>query len=226
MPRTFLVSELVTKIQRRGGYVGSHRLTVPVLQEFLESGLAELHDILISKFGDDYMTKRSTDVTVANTESYAIPDDLLKLLKIDVFANGRWCHVPRFQLSQRNNFQQGSSPTTFGASPYMHRIEGDLIYLQPTPTTVDTYRLIYVKAAPKLTSLSMTIDGYNGWEEFAVLLALQMAKESQDEPASWVKDRILRQMQRIEWAADGRNAEVMTIPDPEEEMVGAVEVLG
>lgn len=215
MARTFTVNQLVQKFRVRSGYATSNRFTPDVVMELLECGLSELHDLLISKWGQEYMTVRATAAMTPGTESYSLPANFLKNLAVDVLVGGRWCDVPGFQLTERNNFQSGAV-STYGASPYVHRIEGDLLYFQPTPTVADTYRQIYVKAAPLLTSLDQVVEGYSGWEELAVLYAVLTAKDGQDEPTAGVERRIERMLARVDWASDGRDAGApMLIPDPD-----------
>jgi len=101
-----------------------------------------------------------------------------------------------------------------------YRIEGGDVLIYP-PSSADSYRLIYVRSAPKLTltdpapdGYANTIDGYNGWEELLVLYALLRAKRSQDEPTGGIENEIIRQISRVDWAADGRDAsEPMSIQD-------------
>jgi hypothetical protein len=212
--RTFTVSQLIEKFRVRGGYGPSNRFTPAVIMELLESGFAELHDLLISKWGEDYFTKRATAVMTPATESYNLPADFLKLLAVDVSVGGRWRDVPRYQLTERNNFQSGALAGD-GMSPYAHRLEGDSLLFAPIPLVADTYRLIYVRCAPLLTTLDQAVEGYNGWEELGVLYAVLTAKDGQDEPTQGIQKKLQRQIERVEWAADGRNAMPARIPDPD-----------
>jgi hypothetical protein len=221
--RSYTVEQLITKAQIRGGYESSGRMTSAKWLDWLESGLAELHDLLISKYGEDYVTARATSTFTINQDYIAIPALALKVLGLDVQVGGEWVATERFQLAERNLFQSTASALAAG-SPYVrHRIEGDQILLQPTPKSADSYRLIYVKRAPKLAltggadepnGIYNVIDGYNGWEELAVLYALLRAKRSQDEPTDGIEREIDRLQKRVEWAADGRNAgQPMSIAD-------------
>lgn len=211
--RIFTVPELVSKLRNRGGYENSNRLTDPKLVDFLESGLAELHDLLISKYGDDYFTVRVEGNIVAGVAD-PLPDDILKLQGVDLQAGGLWRKLRRFDLAEREA-QQCSGETRY-------RIEGGNLRIEPDPVDATAYRVIYVKSAPKLSLVEpapagtvFDVEGFNGWEELAVLYALLSAKESQNEPTDGVERRIARQMARVDWASDGRDAgEPMRIPDP------------
>lgn len=213
--RLYTVPELITKCQRRGGYATSNRLTPEVWVDFLESGLAELHDLLISKYGDDYFTVRVEGAITAGVPD-PLPDDILKLLGVDLQdGGGRWYSLRRFSLSQREA-QQCAAPG--------YRLEGGDLRIEPDPIGATAYRVIYVRSAPKLSLTDppaagyvYEVEGYNGWEELLVLYALLRAKRSQDEPTSSIEGEIARQTARIDWASDGRDAgEPMTIPDPDD----------
>lgn len=214
MARSYTVTELLAKLRNRGGYENSSRLTDAKLIDFLESALAELHDLLISKYGEDYFTTRHTEPLVVGTDSYEAPADVLKLLRIDLNVGGKWCRLRRLQIAELD---------VDGIEGY--RLEGDDLYLQYT-SGATSFRLIYVRSAPKLTTDAVPatgyvneIDGYNGWEELLVLQALLAAKDSQDEPIGRLETRIGRLLARLEWAADGRNAgEPLTIQDIEDDL--------
>lgn len=213
MSRTYTVADLITAFRTLGGYENTSRLNDAKIIIFLEGAIGELHDLLISKYGEDYFTTRYTETLVVGTDSYELPADLLKLLRVDVSVGGGYKRLFRLPLAHVD---------VEGADGY--RLEGDDLYLQGTDGA-ESYRLIYIRSAPKLTTdvspaegYVNEIDGYNGWERLLLLMALLEAKESQDEPTNKLESRIARQMARLEWASDGRNAgEPLTIQDLEDE---------
>jgi len=214
MTRLYTVPELISKCQKRGGYATSNRLTPDVWLDFLESGLAELHDLLIAKYGEDYFTVRA-EVAVTNGVAGDLPDDILKLFSVALKYGDRWRGLRRFMLAEVDLQQDACEPG--------YRIEGGDIVIEPEPTGASAVRVIYVKAAPKLSLTSpapagtvFQVEGYNGWEELLVLYALLRAKRSQDEPTDAVEREIGRQTARVEYAASARDAgEPMRIPDPD-----------
>ena len=225
MAKIYTVAELITKFRIRGGYESSGRMTDAKVIDFLECGLSELHDLLITKFGDDYFTTRVETAYTANDDTYDLPTNFLKLLRADRKDGTTWCRMRRVQLCDIGDGTTGT--------PTYYRIEGDSIMLDPPPSSSGTYRLIYIKCAPKLTTSGSPpagsvnqVDGYNGWENLAILYALWEAKDSQGEPTDGIERRIARLLARVDWAADGRDAsEPLRIQDLEDD-VAYDEVLG
>jgi hypothetical protein len=213
--RLYTTPELISKCRTRGGYAASNRLTDAVWLDFLESGLAELHDLLITKYGEDYFTVRAEAAITAGVAG-DLPDDILKLLRVDLKYGDRWRGLRRFMLSEAEAQQED------GCRPG-YRLEGGDLVIEPEPTGATAVRVIYVKSSPKLSLIDpapagtvFQVEGYNGWEELLVLYALLRAKRSQDEPTDGIEREIARQTQRVEYAAAARDAgEPMRIPDPD-----------
>ena len=221
MTRSYTADELVTKCRNRGGYENSGRLTAAKWYDFLESGVSDLWDLLVSKYSEDYFTKRSGELSfVIDQETYDLPSDLLKLLGVDLKVGDDWHRVQRFSLHERNYFQRGSLTAWYawgaGAdqAPYRYRIEGNKLVIAPIPSAAETYRLVYVEAPPKISTGAEVIDGFGGWEELIVLYAVRSAKRSQNEPVEDILREIAQKEARISWAADGRDAaEPISIAD-------------
>lgn len=217
MTRTYTVAELISRCRTKGNYESSNRLTDAKWIQVIEEAYGDLRDELISKFGEDYFTKRTTGNFVVDQENYSLPSDFLKLLGVDVKYGGEWRQIHRLNLHERNAFQNGA---TWGAwadhSRYRYRIEGSEILIQPIPAATDEYRLIYIPMAPKISGTSDTIEGFNGWERLIVLYALREMKRSQNEPLSDIVAAIETAERKLSWAADGRDAgEPMSIMDLE-----------
>ena len=223
MARTYTADELVTKCRNRGGYENSNRLTAAKWYDFLESGVAELYDRLISKFSEDYFTKKSSPATFTPaTDTYSLPSDFYKLLGVDVQINGVWHALLRIDIHERNHFQTDSvwSARTWDwgdRAPYRYRLEGTNVLIAPTPQRADTYRFVYIPIATQISTGSESIEGVNGFEELAVLYAVRRAKRSMNEPIGDLVQEIKDQEARVDWAADGRDAgQPLTIADLDE----------
>jgi hypothetical protein len=208
MSKTYTVAELITRVQRRGDWPNSTKVTASWIQDELEVALGTLWDLLVSKF-EDYYTTTASWSTVAAQSSYALSTvvaagDFYKLLGVDVQLGGTWYALTRYQLNERNDFQDGSAFSEYGTKRY--RLEGDNLIIQPTPQAVYPMRALYVKGAPKIASTADTIDGINGWEELLVALTVRRIKASLEESTTRFDEEIATLESRITAAADARDA--------------------
>lgn len=199
MSRSYTVSELADKVRNRGEYKEGGYITDAMLIDFIDSAHTEVYDLLVGKWEDYYVTV-ATFSTTADVATYTLPTDFYKLLGLDVKVGDRWRLVRRYNLTQRNDNQNGL------ADVLRYRLEGNNIHLIPTSSTVQDLRITYIPRAPILSALDDSVDGVNGWEELVVLLALRRCKVREEASVTAIDTEIARQMQRLESAADARDA--------------------
>lgn len=198
MSRSYTVEQLATKVRSRGEYAEDAYIKNDMLIDFIDSAHTEVYDMLVTKW-EDYFVTEATFETTASVGAYTLPTDFYKLLGLDIQIGGRWHQLRRYNLTQRNIGQTGTTSTYY-------RLQGNNLHLVPAPSTVNTIRIIYVPRAPILAAMDDTVDGVNGWEELVVLLALRRCKVREEASVSAVDAEIARQMVRLESAADARDA--------------------
>lgn len=203
MARTYTVSELATKIRIRGDYENSDFITDAILIDFIDSAHTEVYDLLVTKW-EDYYTLEATFNTSDGEAAYTLPSDFYKLMGVDVNHGGIWNRLFRYNLHERNTYQDGLY--SYRGNIYLYRLQGDTVKFIPTPTTIENMRMLYIPSAAKLTALADTIDGINGWEELVVLFALRRCQVREETSTSAVDKEIDRQVKRLEISADARDA--------------------
>lgn len=203
MARQFTVSELATKIRTRGDYENSDFITDAILIDFIDSAHTEVYDLLVTKW-EDYYTIEATFSTTSDSDAYALPSDFYKLMGLDINHGGTWNRLFRYNLHARNSHQDGLY--NYQGNTYLYRIQGNTVKFIPTPDTTESMRMLYIPSADKLTTLTDTIDGINGWEELVVLFALRRCQVREETSTVAVDKEIDRQVERLEVAADARDA--------------------
>lgn len=203
MARTYLVSELATKIRQRGDYENSEFITDTTLIDFIDSAHTEVYDLLVTKW-EDYYTIEATFNTVADSAAYALPSNFYKLMGVDILHGDIFNRLYRYNLHERNSHQSGLY--NYQGNTYQYRLQGSTIKFIPTPDTVESLRMLFIPSASKLTALTDTIDGINGWEELVVLFALRRCQVREETSTAAVDKEIIRQVERLEISADARDA--------------------
>lgn len=97
------------------------------LNNYVNDGLAKLHDILVDSF-EDYFRKVESITIVAGTETYDLPDDFYKVKKCYYLDSSRRFRVTRFNLDEIDGYR--SSPLTGGSVelwyvPQFKKLEND-----------------------------------------------------------------------------------------------------
>lgn len=200
------LAQLRTRARQRADMENSTFVSDSELNFYINSSIAELHDLLVSAYGSDYFLSTHSFSTVASTADYALPADFYKLAGIDAQYNGSdWVALRPFNFNERNRNQDLSVGTISGPD-FRYRIMGSNIKLAPVPNAVHTIKVWYT---PKATELSLDADTLNDLNQFAEYVIVDAAikclqKEESDVSVLMAQKAELRR--RIEIMAQNRDA--------------------
>jgi hypothetical protein len=176
----------------------------------INASYQELYGLLAQKFGDDYFTSISSNITTDGlTDLYDLPSDFFKLLGVDLQVTATppaYVTVRPFAFAERNSLAQPNLQPTLGVTNLRYRLKGSKLWLAPFPAANQVLRLHYV---PRLTLLSAdgdTLDGVNGWEEYVVVDAALKAKDKEESDVSVLAAEKAALVGRIEAEAENRDA--------------------
>lgn len=77
------------------------------LDNYINVGLGQLHDLLINSY-QDYYRKTQTLTLVPGTEEYDLPDDFLKSLEVFYEVSDRRYSIPRFSRGEIDGYRKGA----------------------------------------------------------------------------------------------------------------------
>jgi len=132
---------LMTRVRQRADMVGSTFVSDAEIRTWLNSALAELHDIMILCFEDYYVNEASYTFT-GTTESGTLPAAFYKALGVDFTSNGNTYTVKPFSLQERNMYNGNAGTIEGNVAPLRYQIRGDSIYFIPK-NPVGTVTLYY-----------------------------------------------------------------------------------
>ncbi len=210
MARTRTLLQLRDEVRQRADMVNSDFVTNAELDRYLNESISELYDMLISCKGQEWYMERHTFTTVANQHDYLISAlvPFYVLLGVDADIGGSSPTPLRpYMLDERHDRMLGSgwSSTRYRLSGsvdqttgvYQHRIT-----LKPAPTAAGTnVTLLYIPHAPVLDNDADVWDGFNGWEEYAIVDAAIKCLEKEESSTIALERRKERLMERIEGLA-------------------------
>ena len=206
------LSELRDRARIRADAVGNNFFSDAEINDYLNVGLGELHDVLVLKYEDYYVSSVSFGI-VSGKELYpfdTIPlNNFYKCLGLDVDESGEVFRVRRFSFHDRNRYSSDASIVgRGGATDYMYQVRGDSIQLIPKPVSSGAATLWYVPSFTRLNFDTDTVDSriMSNWEEYAVLLAVLKMKEKEELSTTAIEKEIASIFGRIEAAAANRDA--------------------
>jgi hypothetical protein len=211
---------LRTSARQRADMVNSQFVTDSEVNGYVNASLQELHDLLISAFGNDYQTKSVTFATQQGVDTYPLASspisaaDFYKLLGLDQQVGSLWFNLQPFSFRERNRFQYGLYTYNYWGRYYRYKVIGSSLVLAPMPTAAVTLRLWYAPVCPVLAADGDTYDDVDGFSEYVVVDAAIkcLLKEESDVSAHMARKQEL--LQRIQTMAENRDAgEPMTIGD-------------
>jgi len=214
------LSELRTRARRLADAVGNNFFSDAEVNDYINTGLAELHDILVLKF-EDYYVKSATFSLVSGTKSYSLSSigisDFYKLLGLDIAQGSDVIRIPRYSFQERNIFSSNSHiHTEKGYTNFRYNLNGTNITFVPEPNAADQITVWYVPSYTKLASDGATVSNLVAlnWEEYAVVSAAIKMRMKEETSTSGLERELQRIENRIEEAARNRDAgEPMGITD-------------
>lgn len=120
------------------------------LLDHLDNGVTELHDLLVSAYGEDYFHTTQIGTFVVNQVTYSLPDDFFKGKGVDVELNaneGTWRPIGRWNERERTH-GEGRQAALLDGIEYRYR--GNTVEFKPPPADTRRYRLQYVPTSPRL----------------------------------------------------------------------------
>lgn len=214
--------ELRTRARRLADAVDNNFFTDAEVNEYINTGLGELHDILVSKFEDYYVSSQSFSL-VSGTSAYSLASigisNFYKVLGIDVVQGSDTIRVPRFSFQERNMLSSNAALyNNRGSTNIRYNLNGTNLTFMPEPDSTDSVTVWYVPTYVKLLNDSDTVSSTvaENWEEYAVVLAALKMRSKEETSTVPLERELERVTARIEEASRNRDAgEPMGITDDE-----------
>lgn len=186
------LAEIKAQARQRADMEDSEFVGDAELTSYINASLAELHDLLIAAYNEEYYMEEVT-FNATSSLTYPLPDGTLysaapafyKLRGIDVRkGSGDWATVKRFNFNKRNEQQNSTAFAIFGL-PYMeYRIVGSNIRFNRTPDNGLQFRLFYCPKAVVLADDADSYDDINGFAEYIVVdAAIKMLNKEESDVA-------------------------------------------
>ena len=213
-------SKLVARVRQRADMESNDFVSDLEVQTYINAGLAELHDILIQTYGQDYYVSNATFNTVAGTDTYPINSstsgpnisNFYKLRGMDAKVNGADYFTLRpFNFNERNVYQNWGSWSLLGLTNIRYRMVGDNIVFTPQPDNVTEVKVWFIPTAQQFDSSTpatstTTFADINGYAEYVVIDAAIKCLQKEESDVQVLMAQKTAMKRRIEEAANNRDA--------------------
>lgn len=212
---TLTLAELRDAVQQRADQSNSDFISDDEWNRYINSSIAELRDLLIGAYGEDYFATEA-DISFSNgSKSQPLPTDFYKMLGVD-YVNGvnDNTSLKPYNFHERNDYNNGSHTLGRYQRNYRYRIFGNTIKLVPDAQGSVTLHIFYIPLPVALSDDSDEFDGFNGWEEYVIVRAAIMGVGKEESDTAALNGELAFLKNRIEVMAQNRDAgEVTTIQD-------------
>lgn len=161
--RTITLSELKTLCLQRADMQNTQFIDSSAdaeLTQYINSSLAELHDLLTIKYEYYHHTSRVIQLN-GSQDIYTLPEDFYKVAGVDVDISSAFTQpftVRRFNFEERNRYH--TIPFVIGPNggviDMQYLVVGNYIRIMPIPTTFSWMRIWYYPRAKVLTDTTRT----------------------------------------------------------------------
>ena len=205
--------DLVARVRQRADMEDNYFVSDIEVRDYINSGIAELHDLLIQTYGQDYYVSSSTFNTVAGQDSYSIATSIganfYKLRGVDAQVGGTWFTLSPFNFNERNLNQDRNNWSLLQNTKY--RLVGENIVFTPQPDAIHAVKVWFIPTAQQFSSTTpatstTTFDDINGYAEYVVLDAAMKCLQKEESDVSILYAQKKDMKRRIEEAANNRDA--------------------
>lgn len=209
------LADIRTQSRQRADMLESQFVTDSELNSYINASMAELHDLLVAAYNEDYYMENVEFASVEGQIDYDIPDGtnysgakkFYKLRGMDVQVNNDlWTTCHRFNFNRRNEDQSAFAFNMLGLPYLEYRIVGDKVRFNRTPDANSNFRMFYNPAVDVLVNDTDAFDDINGYAEYVVVDAAikMLQKEESDVQVLMAQKAALKA--RIEAASQNRDA--------------------
>lgn len=199
------LAQLKERARQRSDMENSNFVSDAELTSYINSSVAELHDLLIGAYGEDYFLSEDTFSTVAGTADYALPDDFYKLRGVDISLNGSdYITAKKFNFNERNR----NTDVTWGtrsAPHFRYRLMGSNIKFSPVPQSAASIKIWYVPTATALTVDADQYDDLNQYSEYVVVDAAIKMLQKEESDVTVLMNQKMALKRRLEEMANNRD---------------------
>jgi uncharacterized protein YdcH (DUF465 family) len=178
------LAEIRVQSRQRADMESSQFVSDSELNTYINSSIAELHDVMSDAYGSEYFVTSTADLPiVSGTDSYTLPTNFYELRGIDVrVGNEPYISITRFNFRDRNKFTNFTAWTLDNLVHIQYHIVGGNLLFRPAPTIAATYKLWYTPLPTRLVNDGDQLNDYNSYAEYVIVdAAIKMLQKEESD---------------------------------------------
>lgn len=173
-------------------------ITDSELSSYINESVAELYDLILETESGEVFVKNHTIPEQVGTYSYRLNSDFYKLASVHYHTGGRYYSA--YNTDPRRFAEHAANPPEETAPLYYLRFDPvtgvkDLFVFPEVDE--NNLAITYMPYCPQMSNDDDTWDGFNGWEEYAVVSAAIKCLEKQEQDTAAYQMRLQRLEKRI-----------------------------
>jgi hypothetical protein len=210
---TITLLNLRTRARDRANMENSTFVSDSIFNTYINYAASHLRDIMASKVGEDYFATSVSHVLTSGQETVTLPTDFHKLLWVEELVDGdQYVKMHRFEVSEQ---PAASSSLIRPWQNLKYRLRANNLWLAPASASGGkNIRIWYVPVSTALSLDGDTLEGFNGWDEFIVLIAARKAMVKEEQDVTEIDREVMVFMERLETMVPNRDqAQPMRVQD-------------
>lgn len=187
------LAEIKLQARQRADMVESQFVGDSELTNYVNNSLAELHDLLVAAFCEDYYMNEIEFTATPGQIEYDLPNGtnyngaprFYKVRGVDIRLEGAgnaWLTVKRFNFNRRNADTTAYVFNLLGLPYLEYRLVGSKIRFNRTPDTNAQFRMFYYPIATTLVNETDEFEDVNGFVEYVIVdCAIKMLQKQEDD---------------------------------------------
>lgn len=204
------LAEIKEQSRQRADMESSNFISDAELVAYINSSIAELHDLLIAAYSSDYFINTFAFTTVNGTSDYVLPNDFYKLRGLDTSLNSSdnnsWFTLSPFNFNERNRNSDFGWGLLNGPN-IRYRLVGNNVRLSPQPDGAFAMKLWYIPAATKLVADADVLKDVNQYVEYVIIDAAIKMLQKEESDVSILAAQKQAMYTRIKTMAQNRDAD-------------------
>lgn len=185
--------------------LSNNYFTTTQINIWLNNAQKEVQKRLLQSGNNRYL-KCVTTPTVVNQDNYVLPDDFLKLHRVEIITGGTAPNEQAYQLTAMT-LNQRLMVYTGSASPMFYYLKKNRLVMQPPPDTAQTLRLWYSYLVADMSLDTDTPDVPTEYHELIALLAAEDGFIKDDRDNSKLKIKIAQYDEMLKQDAQERQVD-------------------
>lgn len=209
------LADIRLQSRQRADMVESQFVTDSELNNYINASLAELHDLLIAAYCEEYYMSEVQfqadtallDYELPNGTNYSGAPKFYKLRGVDIKQGTQdWITVKRFNFNRRNDNSTAYAFNLLGLPYLEYRLVGSNIRFNRFPESNSFFRVWYYPVAATLVNDTDVFEDINNFVEYVIVdCAIKMMQKQEDDVSVLMAQKAALK-QRIEGMAQNRDA--------------------